>query len=120
MRIIGIDPGTGILGFGVIDVVKGKYRLVDAGVITTPAHTPLDERLEDIYDNLTDIIRDTKPQVMSIEHLFFARNVTTAMSVSPSKMAVAFGDLARAIHTRRFRAFRQLSRVITEAKLAAG
>ncbi|MDX2776541.1 crossover junction endodeoxyribonuclease RuvC [Streptomyces caniscabiei] len=85
MRIIGIDPGTGILGFGVIDVVKGKYRLVDAGVITTPAHTPLDERLEDIYDNLTDIIRDTQPAVMSIEHLFFARNVTTAMSVSHAR-----------------------------------
>ncbi|HEU4830900.1 MAG TPA: crossover junction endodeoxyribonuclease RuvC, partial [Candidatus Saccharimonadales bacterium] len=40
MRIIGIDPGTGILGFGVIDVVKGKMKLVDAGVVTTPAHTP--------------------------------------------------------------------------------
>ena len=85
MRIIGIDPGTGILGFGVIDVIKGKYKLVDAGVITTPAHTPLDERLEDIYDSLTDIIRDTQPLVMSIEHLFFARNVTTAMSVSHAR-----------------------------------
>jgi crossover junction endodeoxyribonuclease RuvC len=45
MRIIGIDPGTGILGFGVVDVVKGKARMVAAGVITTPAHTPIDERL---------------------------------------------------------------------------
>lgn len=85
MRIIGIDPGTGILGFGVIDVVKGKFRMVDAGVITTPAHTPLDVRLEDIYDNLTEIIADTKPDVMSIEKLFFAKNVTTAMSVSHAR-----------------------------------
>jgi crossover junction endodeoxyribonuclease RuvC len=49
MRIIGIDPGTGILGFGVIDVKHGSTRLVTAGVITTPAHTPLPERLEEIY-----------------------------------------------------------------------
>lgn len=85
MRIIGIDPGTGILGFGVIDVIKGKFQMVDAGVVATPAHTPLDVRLEDIYDSLTDIIAETKPDVMSIEKLFFAKNVTTAMSVSHAR-----------------------------------
>jgi len=85
MRILGIDPGTGILGFGVIDVVKGKATMVTAGVVTTPAHTPLDVRLEDIYDSLTEIIAETKPEVMSIELLFFARNVTTAMSVSQAR-----------------------------------
>jgi crossover junction endodeoxyribonuclease RuvC len=85
MRIIGIDPGTGILGFGVIDVIKGKMKLVDAGVITTPAHTPLDVRLEDIFDSLTEIIAETKPDYMSIEKLFFAQNVTTAMSVSHAR-----------------------------------
>lgn len=88
MRIIGIDPGTGRLGFGVIDVVRGKISLVDAGVITTPAHTPLEERLEEIYDGLTSIITKTRPQVMSIEKLFFARNVTTAMSVSHARGVV--------------------------------
>lgn len=85
MRIIGIDPGTGILGFGVVDVINGKARMVTAGVITTPAHTPLDERLEEIFDGLTDIIAETKPEVMSIEKLFFAQNVTTAMSVSHAR-----------------------------------
>ena len=85
MRIIGIDPGTGILGFGVIDVVSGKTSLVTAGVITTPAHTPLDERLEEIFDGLTEIIAETKPDAMSIEKLFFAQNVTTAMSVSHAR-----------------------------------
>lgn len=85
MRIIGIDPGTGILGFGVIDVNGSHVRMVTAGVIRTPAHTPLDERLEEIYDGLTEIIAETKPTVMSIEKLFFARNVTTAMSVSHAR-----------------------------------
>lgn len=85
MRIIGIDPGTGILGFGVVDAKLGKTVLVTAGVVRTPAHTPLDERLEEIFDGLTQIIEETKPDVMSIEHLFFARNVTTAMSVSHAR-----------------------------------
>lgn len=85
MRIIGIDPGTGILGFGVIDVERGKTKLVTAGVITTPAHTPIDERLEEIYDGLTDIIEETKPEVMSIEKLFFTKNVTTAISVAQAR-----------------------------------
>ncbi len=53
MRIIGIDPGTGILGFGVVDVARGKTTMVTAGVITTPEHTPIDERLEEIFDGLT-------------------------------------------------------------------
>ena len=85
MRIIGIDPGTGILGFGVIDYKNGKTTMVDAGVITTPAHTPLPDRLLEIYEGLTRIITETKPSVMAIEKLFFAQNVTTAMSVSHAR-----------------------------------
>lgn len=85
MRIIGIDPGTGILGFGVVDVVSNKMKLVTAGVITTPAHTAVDERLEEIFDGLTQIIKETNPQVMSIEKLFFSRNVTTAISVAQAR-----------------------------------
>lgn len=96
MRIIGIDPGTGILGFGVIDVIKNKPMLVTAGVVRTPAHTPLDERLEEIYDSLTEIIAETRPTVMSIEKLFFARNVTTAMSVSHARgVAMLAGKKAK-------------------------
>lgn len=85
MRIIGIDPGTGILGFGVIDAEKGKTKLVTAGVISTPAHTPLPDRLSEIYNGLTEIITETKPEMMAIEKLFFAQNVTTAMSVAHAR-----------------------------------
>ena len=85
MRILGIDPGTGILGFGVIDANGAKTKLVTAGVITTPAHTPLAERLEEIFNGLSEIIAETKPDVMAIEKLFFAQNVTTAISVSHAR-----------------------------------
>lgn len=96
MRIIGIDPGTGILGFGVIDITGSKLTVVDAGVITTPAHTPLDERLEEIFDGLTGIVADTNPDVMSIEKLFFARNVTTAISVAHARgVAMLVGRKAK-------------------------
>lgn len=88
MRILGIDPGTGILGFGVIQVDKGKAQLVDAGVIRTPVHEDDAVRLLTIYEELTDIIAATNPTVMSVEKLFFARNVTTAMTVSQARGVV--------------------------------
>ena len=85
MRIIGIDPGTGILGFGVIEAGQGKTKLVTGGVVKTPAHTPLPDRLGEIYNSLTEIIAETNPQIMAIEKLFFAQNVTTAMSVAHAR-----------------------------------
>lgn len=88
MRIIGIDPGTGILGFGVIDIARGKANLVDAGVIRTPVKEDDAVRLLTIYDELTQIIKETKPQLMSVEKLFFARNVTTAITVSQARGVV--------------------------------
>lgn len=88
MRILGIDPGTGILGFGVIEVAKGKSQLVDAGVIRTPVHEDDAVRLQTIFDELTEIIASTRPAQMSVEKLFFARNVTTAMTVAQARGVV--------------------------------
>lgn len=88
MRILGIDPGTGILGFGIIDVNKGKTQLVDGGVIRTPVKEDDAVRLLTIYEELTDIITATKPSLMSVEKLFFARNVTTAMTVAQARGVV--------------------------------
>lgn len=95
MRIIGIDPGTGLLGFGVIDAEGSQAKLVDAGVVRTKVHQPLDERLVEIYNCLSDIIEETQPTVMVIEKLFFAQNVTTAISVSHARgVAMLAGKLA--------------------------
>ncbi len=88
MRIIGIDPGTGILGFGIIEVRAGKPQIVDAGVIRTPVKEDDAVRLLTIYEELTDIIAQTKPDIMSVEKLFFARNVTTAMTVAQARGVV--------------------------------
>jgi crossover junction endodeoxyribonuclease RuvC len=88
-RILGIDPGTGILGFGVIDVLpNNKLNLVDAGVIRTPVNQADSLRLKTIYSDLEEIIKTTNPQIISVEKLFFAQNVTTAMSVSQARGVV--------------------------------
>ena len=89
MRIIGIDPGTGILGFGVIEANKdGKATLVDGGVIRTPVKEDDAVRLQTIFDELTDIIAETKPTEMSVEKLYFAQNVTTGMTVAQARGVV--------------------------------
>ncbi len=89
MRILGIDPGTGILGFGIIDVLaNGITSLVDGGVIRTPVKQADSDRLETIYDELHEIITEHKPEVMAVEKLFFSQNVTTAMSVSQARGVV--------------------------------
>lgn len=95
MRILGIDPGTGILGFGVIDVdPRGKLVLVDAGVIRTPVKQPDSERLLTIYNELTEVIKELKPTDIAVEKLFFAQNVTTAMSVSQARgVVLLLGEL---------------------------
>ncbi len=88
MKILGIDPGTGIVGFGFIESSKGSLKLVDAGVIRTPAKQAAEKRLLTIYDEVSGLIKEQRPDWISIEKLFFARNVTTAMSVSQARGVV--------------------------------
>ena len=71
MRILGIDPGFAIVGYGVIDSEKGKSSVVDYGVITTPKEEKLPARLHMIYDDLAALIDKFKPDCMAIEELFF-------------------------------------------------
>ena len=88
-RILGIDPGTGICGFGVVSFTTHKQpRMVTAGVISTPAHTPLGDRLLDIYESLNQIIDETKPDEVSIEKLYFNQNITTGISVAEARGVV--------------------------------
>jgi len=89
VRILGIDPGTGILGFGIIDAeLGGKSVMVDAGVIRTSSKESDSSRLLTIYEELESVIKLHKPTIMSVEKLFFAQNVTTAMTVSQARGVV--------------------------------
>ena len=82
MRILGLDPGIATIGFGLVESGRSKYSLVRCGVITTPAHTSLSSRLEQIYDDLTQLLEAFKPEAVSIEELFFNTNITTGIAVA--------------------------------------
>ena len=85
MRILGIDPGYGITGFGLVDAQRGQFRLLRCGAITTPPNTDFSWRLEVIYNDMCELLRITKPDVVAIEELFFGQNVTTGIGVAQSR-----------------------------------
>ena len=85
MRILGIDPGFAIVGWGIIDSERGNQRPVAYGAITTPAHTSLESRLFMIEKDLESIIQKYKPDEMAIEELFFNTNITTGIAVAEAR-----------------------------------
>jgi len=97
MRVIGIDPGTAITGWGVVEGDGNQLTMVAYGVVTTPAGTPLPRRLQTIYRELTGIIREWQPETSAIEELFFSKNAKTALAVGHGRgaamLALANADL---------------------------
>ena len=85
MRILGIDPGYGITGFGLIEGERGQFKLLRCGAITTPPNTDFSWRLEVIYNDMVELLRIAKPDVVAIEELFFGQNVTTGIGVAQSR-----------------------------------
>lgn len=85
MRILGIDPGYGITGFGLIEADRGQSRLLQCGAITTPAGMDFSARLEIIYEDMRKLLEVAKPDAVAIEELFFGQNVTTGIGVAQSR-----------------------------------
>ena len=85
MRILGIDPGYGIIGFGLIDAQRGNTQLINCGAITTPAGADFSARLEMIYEDMKKLLEVAKPDAVAIEELFFGQNVTTGIGVAQSR-----------------------------------
>lgn len=95
MRTIGIDPGTAIMGWAVVEQQAGAVSLVACGAITTPRLLPQPQRLAQIYAELVTILQAYQPQSAGVEELFFSRNVTTALTVGQAR-GVALLALAQA------------------------
>lgn len=85
MRILGIDPGYAIVGYGIVDTNGYKFGVVGYGAITTPAKTPFPKRLKAIYDDMITIIEKYKPDELAIERLYFNTNTTTAIDVAQAR-----------------------------------
>ena len=85
MITLGIDPGTAVCGFGVVELESGSLRLVDAGCIRTDAEDSDSERLRRLHAALRTIVAEHRPERIAIERLFFQRNVQTAMTVGQAR-----------------------------------
>jgi len=84
MKILGIDPGSGIIGFGLI-IKESNPKLIDAGVIRTTIGDSDASRLLELYESMKELVQEFKPDVASVEKLFFAQNVTTALPVAQAR-----------------------------------
>lgn len=89
MRILGIDPGYAIVGYGVIDYVGNHFTVVDYGAITTPAGMDFNRRLELIYDEMNVLFATQKPEAMAIEKLFYNTNAKTVIDVAQARGVLA-------------------------------
>ena len=85
MRILGIDPGYGIIGFGLVECGRNEFQLLRWGAITTPAGMDFSARLEIIYEDMKQLLEVAKPDVVAIEELFFGQNVTTGIGVAQAR-----------------------------------
>lgn len=82
MRILGIDPGIATIGFGLVEAERGQVKMITYGAITTPAGLPLSRRLYQISQDMEELIGTLKPDVISVEELFFNTNITTGIAVA--------------------------------------
>ncbi len=85
MRILGIDPGIALTGFGVIDKEGVKIKVGSYGHISTEAHTPVPDRLKILYDDMVNIVQEYRPDVVAVEELFFNKNAKTAITAAQAR-----------------------------------
>ena len=85
MRILGIDPGLAIVGFGLIEADAGRTQLLQYGTVTTPAGLPLSERLVQLERDTEELLAQLRPNAIAIEELFFSNNITTGIAVAHAR-----------------------------------
>ncbi|MBQ3490361.1 MAG: crossover junction endodeoxyribonuclease RuvC [Clostridia bacterium] len=97
MIILGIDPGIAIVGYGVLDYTKGKFRTIAMGSIETPAGIDVEERLKMIYDDMCEIIDTYRPDEMAIEELFFNTNQKTGIAVAQARGVILLSAVQKQV-----------------------
>ncbi len=97
MRILGIDPGYAIVGYGVLDYDGNKFKTVEYGAITTEAGEDMFKRLKNIYDDLCQVIDKHKPDFMAIEELFFNSNQKTAINVAQARGVLTLAAMNKGV-----------------------
>ena len=85
MIILGLDPGLAIVGWGVLESARRGFRVLGYGSVTTPANTPTEERLATIYSDMNELFMRFRPDAVSVEELFFSKNITTGIRVAEAR-----------------------------------
>lgn len=85
MRVLGIDPGYAIVGWGVVDYAGNRFAPVEYGAVRTAAGAPFERRLDEVYAGVREVIARTGPEVLSIEKLFYQHNQTTVIGVAEAR-----------------------------------
>ena len=97
MRILGIDPGYAIVGYGVLEFDNTRFKVINYGAITTESDTPIDKRLAEIYDDMCRVLDMFKPDCMSIEKLYFNTNITTGIDVAQARGVTMLAAVQRGV-----------------------
>ena len=97
MIILGIDPGIAIVGYGVLEYTKGKFRTIAMGSIETPAGIDVEKRLRMVYDDMCEILDTYRPDEMAIEELFFNTNQKTAIAVAEARGVILLSAVQRGV-----------------------
>lgn len=102
MRIIGIDPGYAIVGFGIVDYNGRQFSVVNFGAITTSSEMPFPERLKTIHDDMIEILTLYKPDALSMEKLFFNTNHTTAIDVAQARGVIMLSAVEQGVEINEY------------------
>ena len=102
MRIIGIDPGYAIVGFGIIEYDNGRFKVIDYGAVTTSADMDFNRRLEIIYDDVSQILDIYKPESLAIEKMYFQNNQKTAIDVAEARGVILLSAVKRRLLIREY------------------
>ena len=94
MVILGVDPGYATTGFGLIRAERGTYALLRYGTVTTPAGLPFPQRLNILFEDMTQLLEVTKPEAVAVEELFWGHNITTGIGVATSMFTAIVGTRA--------------------------
>ncbi|MHC4945445.1 MAG: crossover junction endodeoxyribonuclease RuvC [Planctomycetota bacterium] len=85
MKILGIDPGTRVVGYGLIELKGTTLNPLACGLIRPPQNDPLSQRLRNIHDNIYVVLKRTRPDVVAVEEIFFGRNVATLIKIGEAR-----------------------------------
>ena len=112
MRILGIDPGTRITGYGIIDVEGNRLRHVDNGIIKTRSSDPLPLRLKTIYDGLSTILKEFSPQAVAVEQVFLSKNPRAALTLGHARGTAVLSAVNLGLEVHEYSALQVKSAVV--------